>query len=82
MKCEELIQMLNDYVDGDIDPAICEGFEKHMADCNPCKVVIDNIRKTITIYKGQEQCELPMEFHNRLHKALRKNWKGGSQPAG
>ena len=51
MKCAELLASLNEYVDGTVDPAICEEFEKHMAGCNPCQVVVDNIRKTITLYK-------------------------------
>jgi anti-sigma factor RsiW len=75
MKCEELLAMLNDYVDGDIDPGVCETFEKHLAGCNPCQVVVDNIRKTITLYKDSQPVELPIEFRNRLHEALRERWK-------
>jgi len=74
MKCEELLAMLNDYVDGGIDPGVCEQFEKHLAGCNPCQVVVDNIRKTITLYKGSEQYELPVQFRERLHSALRAKW--------
>lgn len=83
MKCEELLAMLNEYVDGAIDPGICEEFEKHMAGCNPCQVVVDNIRKTITIYKEGQPCELPIEFRERLHTTLREKWKEkhGSTPA-
>ena len=51
MKCEELLAMLNEYVDGTVDPAVCAEFEQHMAGCNPCQVVVDNIRQTITLYK-------------------------------
>jgi len=51
MECHELLKMLNEYVDGTVDPAICTEFEKHLAGCNPCQVVIDNIRQTITLYK-------------------------------
>ena len=75
MKCEELLAMLNDYVDGDIPPGICETFEKHLAGCNPCQVVVDNIRKTITLYKADEPYELPAALHDRLHKKLREQWK-------
>ncbi len=75
MKCEELLAMLNDYVDGGIDPGVCEQFEKHLAGCNPCQVVVDNIRKTITLYKEGEQYELPVQFRDRLHSALRAKWK-------
>ena len=75
MKCEELLLMLSDYVDGDVDPAICEEFEKHMAGCNPCQVVVDNIRKTITLYKQGQPYELPPAFRQRLHSALREHWQ-------
>ena len=75
MKCEELLKMLNEYVDGTVDPAICEEFEKHMEGCNPCQVVVDNIRKTITLYKAGEPYELPLLFRTRLRDALRDRWK-------
>lgn len=75
MTCKELLQLLNDYVDGDLEPGVCAEFEKHFAGCNPCKVVVDTIRKTITVYKGEEAYELPVEFKERLNKALRERWK-------
>lgn len=75
MKCEELLKLLNEYVDGTVDPAICEEFEQHMAGCNPCQVVVDNIRKTITLYKNGQPYELPVQVHERLHTALRLRWK-------
>jgi hypothetical protein len=75
MGCEELLAVLNEYVDGTVDPSICAEFEKHMSGCNPCQVVVDNIRKTITLYKEGKPCELPIEFRQRLHWALRARWK-------
>ena len=75
MKCEELLKLLNEYVDGTVAPAICAEFEKHMAGCNPCQVVVDNIRKTITLYQNGQPYELPVAFRQRLHDALRQRWK-------
>ena len=75
MKCEELLKMLNEYVDGTVDPANCEDFEKHMAGCNPCQVVVDNIRKTITLYQNGQPYELPIEFRSKLYATLREWWK-------
>ena len=75
MKCEDLLKFLNEYVDGTVDPAVCEEFEAHMAGCNPCQVVVDNIRKTITLYKQGQPYELPPKFRQRLHTALRQRWK-------
>jgi hypothetical protein len=61
---------INEYVDGTVDPALGEEFEKHMAGCNPCQVVVDNIRQTNTLYKAGQPYELPIEFRERLHDAL------------
>lgn len=74
MSCDELLQALNDYVDGDVDPAVCEEFEQHLAGCNPCQVVVDNVRKTILLYRAGEPYELPPEFCRRLRSALRQRW--------
>jgi len=74
MNCDELLAMLNEYVDGSLDPGVCETFEKHLAGCNPCQVVVDNIRQTITLYKDGQPYELPAAFHRKLHDALRQRF--------
>ena len=75
MNCDDLLKQLNDYVDGDLDPQVCEQFEQHMVGCNPCQVVVDNIRKTITLYKEGTPYVIPIEFRERLHATLRQRWK-------
>ena len=75
MKCEELLNLLNEYVDGTVDPAICEEFEQHMTGCNPCQVLVDNIRQTITLYKNGAPYDLPIPFRTKLHDALREHWQ-------
>ncbi len=75
MNCEELLAALNDYVDGSLVPEICKAFEEHLQGCNPCQVVVDNIRQTITLYKAGEPFELPAEFRDRLRQALREKWR-------
>jgi len=75
MKCKDLLRMLNDYVDGDLDPGLCQEFEKHFAGCNPCRVVVDTIRRTIRVYQGAQLCEIPLDFRKRLHASLREKWK-------
>ena len=74
MKCEELLALLNEYVDGSVDPGICKAFEQHLAGCNPCQVVVDNIRKTIALYKDGQPYTLPVEFQQKLHAALRERF--------
>lgn len=75
MKCEDLLAALNEYVDGELDPGICDAFEHHLAECNPCQIVVDNIRRTIRLYKGGEPFEVPAEFQEKLCQHLRDRWK-------
>jgi len=74
MNCEELLKLLNEQVDGALDPKISAEYRKHVEGCNPCQVVVDNIRKTIKIYKNGEPYELPDVFHARMHRVLREHW--------
>ena len=62
MTCEELLAALNDYVDGERLTAVCEKFAEHLAGCNPCQVVVDNIRQTISLYRDGEPYPLPDVF--------------------
>jgi RNA polymerase sigma-70 factor, ECF subfamily len=74
MTCDQLLAALNQYVDGDLEPGICGPFQEHLKDCNPCRIVIDNIRHTIKLYKDEKPFELPCDLHERLVSALREHW--------
>ena len=76
MNCEELLAALNQYVDGELDPGVCDPFQEHLRGCNPCQIVVDNIRQTIRLYKAEEQFELLPTLHHRLARLLREQWKG------
>jgi hypothetical protein len=75
MTCEELLKALNDYIDDESVLAICQDFAEHLAGCNPCQVVVDNIRKTILLYQAGEPYPMPPEFQARCRQALREQWK-------
>ena len=75
MTCEELLQALNEYVDGNLDLALCESFATHLAGCNPCQVVVDNIRQTIQLYKAGQQYDLPPTLQESLTNQLRTKWQ-------
>ena len=80
MKCDDLLRALNLYVDGEIGEAVCEEFREHLAACNPCKIVVDNVRHTITLFKADRPYELPAAFHERLHETLTSRWKARFGP--
>ncbi|MGF1581539.1 MAG: anti-sigma factor family protein [Gemmataceae bacterium] len=77
MTCEELLKAMNEYVDGtlDLSRAECQKFADHLAGCNPCQLVVDNIRQTISLYQAGEPYPLPTEFQERLNSQLRKRFE-------
>ncbi len=75
LSCEELLKALNEYVDGETALAVCREFAEHLAGCDPCRVVVDNIRKTISLYKAGEPYPVPPELQARLRDALRAKWQ-------
>jgi hypothetical protein len=75
MTCEELLKALNDYVDGQELTEICEEFAQHLAGCNPCQVVVDNIRQTISLYRDGQPYQMPRAFRERLQKTLKSRWE-------
>ncbi len=82
MDCKEILAALSDYVDGDLDPGLYRALKEHLADCNPCQLVVDNVRHTITVYKSGRPVELPPELRDRLRRALRARWEMEFPPAG
>ncbi len=75
MTCEELLKALNDYVDGKQLDEVCDEFAVHLAGCNPCQIVVDNIRQTIALYKAGQPYRMPAGFQERLQQSLRQKWE-------
>ena len=74
MNCDELLRALNEYIDGEVDSSICRDFKQHLLECDPCQIVVDNIRQTITLYRDGEPYPMPEEFHERLRERLETHW--------
>ncbi len=79
MKCEDLLDALNDYVDGETRSALGQALQEHLADCDPCQIVVDNIQQAIMLYRIGRNVELPIGFHERLSNVVRRRWLLQSQ---
>jgi hypothetical protein len=75
MTCDELLKALNDYIDDETVLAFYTEFADHLAGCNPCQVVVDNVRKTIKLYQNCEPYPMPAEFEQRLSAELKLAWQ-------
>lgn len=72
--CQEVLASLSDYVDGSLSKALCEELERHLSECENCRVVVNTTRKTIELYKEVDQAgPLPKDVRERLFKRLDLN---------
>ena len=75
MTCEDMLKALNEVIDDQYALALCTEFADHLAGCNPCQLVVDNIRQTIQLYKAGEPYPMPEAFQDRFRAALKARWK-------
>jgi predicted anti-sigma-YlaC factor YlaD len=72
-KCQSLLGSLSDYVDGCLSDEFCADLEKHLAECQDCRIVVDTLRKTVTLYheSAEESVEVPEVVRERLYRCLK-----------
>ncbi len=70
-KCEELLGSLSAYIDRELAPALCEELEKHLGECENCRVVLNTTKRTIElVHSPVEKGDLPEDVRERLFKRL------------
>ena len=72
--CKKHIQNIADYIDGEIDQALCEQLEKHLKECNNCRIMVDTMRQTVVLCREGKREALPPEIESRLLQALKQKW--------
>lgn len=70
--CKQFLTELNEYLEDLIDPATRQQWQSHVDECPNCFVIVDTTRKTMQVYKGMEQQELPSDVKGRLMQALER----------
>jgi anti-sigma factor RsiW len=68
--CKSLLGSLSDYVDGTAQEEFCQELERHLTDCEDCRIVVDTLRKTVHLYHANTDTTLPISVRERLFKSL------------
>lgn len=45
--CRQLFAALSDYLDGIVEPELCEELEQHLHGCTPCEAFLADLKKTV-----------------------------------
>ena len=70
-ECHHLLSSLSEYVDGTLDEDLCAELERHLSDCENCRVVVDTLHKTVTLYhQSANSSGAPEEVRQRLFQRL------------
>ena len=72
--CQELTELVNDYIEGTLPSHEMALFEQHLNFCDGCDWYVDQIRTTIETVGRIEPEEVPPEIESRLLTAFRE-WK-------
>ena len=75
LNCQECVDFLLDYLDGNLDPGTAVAFSEHLRDCPPCVNFVESYRKG-TEMSGQladRAVDVPPELAQRLKTFLGEN---------
>lgn len=70
VSCEEVWRKLSNYVEEQLDPALCAAMEEHFRVCRHCAAVLEGTRNVIAIYGDERIFKLPAGFSQRLKRRL------------
>lgn len=75
MNCKSVIREISNYIDGDLDAATKQEFERHLDHCEDCAMVVNQTKMTVDVFCDSELVELPVEVRSRLHEGLRRKMR-------
>lgn len=71
-ECQKYIAGLSEYIDGELSTDLCIELEKHLLECERCRIVVNTTRKTIEFYQTEAaSTTVPPGVRERLYKRLR-----------
>ena len=80
MTCKEAIDLLADYLEGELGPSLLTAFEQHLSTCAPCVAYLNTYRQTRTLGAAAGRVEMPDEMRVRLRRLLLEQLQQDAPP--
>ena len=77
MVCRELVEVITDYLEGNLSRRDKRRFERHLAACDGCTAYLEQMRQTIRLTGALTEEQIPEPVKARLLEAFR-GWKESS----
>ena len=73
--CQEVVELVTDYLDGELSGESASLFEQHLNFCDGCVWYVDQIRNTVEAVGEVREEDISCEAKDRLMTAFR-DWTG------
>ena len=77
MTCQELVELVTEYLEGTLSPAERERFEAHLRVCDGCTTYLDQMRQLIAALGRLTEETIPEDAKRALLDAFR-DWNASS----
>ena len=77
LSCQELVELVTDYLEGALDDRDVRAFESHLAGCEGCTEYVEQLRTTIRLVGTITPDDLTQDAEATLLQAFR-DWKRSS----
>jgi anti-sigma factor RsiW len=74
LSCQELVELVTDYLEGALDDRHLRAFERHLAGCDACPEYVEQLRTTIRLVGTLTPDDLTRDAETALLQAFR-DWK-------
>lgn len=74
LSCQELIELVTDYIEGILSSEDRARFESHLNSCSGCRAYLAQVRRTIEIVGTLEKSDIPDDAREQLLRTFRA-WK-------
>jgi anti-sigma factor RsiW len=71
MTCQELVELVTDYLDDQLDEGQRARFDEHLGECPPCVVYVEEMRMTIDVLGRMPPESLSPDAERELLAAFR-----------
>ena len=72
LRCQDIVELLDDYLDGALEPTDTAALEAHLAGCGDCAAFMATYRGTVRASRKLSEDQLPPELRQRLLTLLRR----------
>lgn len=72
LACQELVELLSDYLDNQLSQRASDDVELHLSDCPGCQTALEHLRTSIALTRSAEVSALAPEVRQRLLTEFRR----------